>query len=167
MPDVDAVNEAVSHLIEEVMQREWSACSGDRRTSGQARAIGKSRAQPLEPAETLLTHRDLLGHKTRILARKIIEQVVEQLKRKMQLQVEQAITLYRHSPRKVFRNLDLKTTLRRNLKNYDAESGKLLVDRLFFHAAERKKKPWHVIVVCGISPAPCSRARFSVRKSAA
>ena len=25
-------------------------------------------------------------------------------------------------------------------------TGKLLVDRIFFHAAERKSRPWHVIV---------------------
>ncbi len=46
----------------------------------------------MELVKTLLTHRDLLNEKTRVLARKIIEQVVEELKRKMQIQVEQAIT---------------------------------------------------------------------------
>ena len=54
---------------------------------------------------------------------------MQELKRKMQLQVEQAITgalrKDRHSPRKVFRNLDMKTTLRRNLHNFDKTTGKL------------------------------------------
>ena len=80
----------------------------------------------LELVKTLLTHRDLLNPKTRILARKIIDKVVEELKRKMQVQVEQAITgairKDRHSPRKVFRNLDLKTTLRRNLTRTSTRS---------------------------------------------
>ena len=119
----------------------------------------------LELVKTLLTHRDLLNPKTRILARKIIDQVVQELKRKMQVQVEQAITgairKDRHSPRKVFRNLDLKTTLRRNLQNFDASSGKLLVDQLFFYAAERKKKPWHVIVVVDQSGSMLESAIFS------
>ena len=100
-----------------------------------------------------------------LVARKIIEKVVEELKRKMQVQVEQAITgairKDRHSPRKVFRNLDLKTTLRRNLQNFDSESGKLLVDRVFFYAAERKKKPWHVIVVVDQSGSMLESAIFS------
>jgi len=119
----------------------------------------------LELVKTLLTHRELLNPKTRILARKIIDKVVEELKRKMQVQVEQAITgairKDRHSPRKLFRNLDLKTTLRRNLHNFDKQSGKLLVDQLFFYAAERKKKPWHVIVVVDQSGSMLESAIFS------
>jgi Mg-chelatase subunit ChlD len=119
----------------------------------------------LELVKTLLTHRDLLNPKTRVLARKIIDQVVEELKRKMQVQVERAITgalrKDRHSPRRVFRNLDLKTTLRRNLQNYDAESGKLMVDRMYFYAAERKKKPWHVVVVVDQSGSMLESAIFS------
>jgi Mg-chelatase subunit ChlD len=79
--------------------------------------------------------------------------------------VEQAITgairRDRHSPRRVFRNLDLKTTLLRNLKNYDAEREKLLVDQLFFFAAERKKRPWHVIVTVDQSGSMLDSAIFS------
>jgi Mg-chelatase subunit ChlD len=119
----------------------------------------------LELVKTLLTHRELLNPKTRILARKIIDQVVQELKRKMQVQVEQAITgalrKDRHSPRKVFRNLDLKTTLRRNLKNFDEETGRLLVDQVFFYAAERKKRPWHIIVVVDQSGSMLESAIFS------
>jgi predicted metal-dependent peptidase len=100
-----------------------------------------------------------------VLARKIIEQVVQQLKDKLKIQVEQAITgalrRDRHSPRKVFRNLDLKTTLRRNLKNFDEDRGKLLVDRLFFYAAERKKRPWHIIVTVDQSGSMLDSAIFS------
>jgi uncharacterized protein YjbI with pentapeptide repeats len=72
-----------------------------------------------------------------------------------------AIRRDRHSPRKVFRNLDLKTTLRRNPHNYHEESGKLLVDKLFFYAAERKKKPWHVIVDVDRSGSMLDSAIFS------
>jgi uncharacterized protein with von Willebrand factor type A (vWA) domain len=119
----------------------------------------------LELVKTLLTHRDLLNEKTRGLARKIIEKVVEDLKRRMQIAVEQAITgairRDRHSPRKVFRNLDLKTTLRRNLKNYDEKTGRLLVDKVYFYAAARKKKPWHVIVVVDQSGSMLESAIFS------
>src|SRR5262249_41043991 len=63
--------------------------------------------------------------------------------------------------RRVFRNLDLKTTLRRNLKNYDRPSGKLLVDRLFFFAAERRKRPWHIIVTVDQSGSMLDSAIFS------
>lgn len=165
VPDwVDAVNELFPQQSREVMQRELV------RRRGIADLLEKPELlEKIEPnldlVKTLLTHRELLNPKTRVLARKIIEQVVEELKRKMQVQVEQAITgairKDRHSPRHVFRNLDVKTTLRRNLQNFDRNSGKLLVDRLFFYAAERKKKPWHVIVVVDQSGSMLESAIFS------
>jgi predicted metal-dependent peptidase len=61
----------------------------------------------------------------------------------------------------VFRNLDLKTTVRRNLKNFDVDSGKLLVERMYFFAAERKKRPWHIIVAVDQSGSMLDSAIFS------
>jgi Mg-chelatase subunit ChlD len=165
VPDwVDAVNELFPRQSKEVMQKELVRRRGIAEIMEKPELLEKIEPN-LELVKTLLTHRELLNPKTRILARKIIDKVVEELKRKMQVQVEQAITgairKDRHSPRKVFRNLDLKTTLRRNLHNFDADSGKLFVDRLFFYAAERKKKPWHVIVVVDQSGSMLESAIFS------
>jgi Mg-chelatase subunit ChlD len=161
---VDAVNELFPHQSKEVMQKELVRRRGIAEIMEKPELLEKIEPN-LELVKTLLTHRELLNPKTRILARKIIDQVVQQLKRQMQVQVEQAITgairKDRHSPRKVFRNLDLKTTLRRNLHNFDSASGKLLVDQLFFYAAERKKKPWHVIVVVDQSGSMLESAIFS------
>ncbi|HWE38395.1 MAG TPA: VWA domain-containing protein [Isosphaeraceae bacterium] len=161
---VDAVNELFPRQSKEVMQKELVRRRGIADLMEKPELLEKIEPN-LELVKTLLTHRELMNPKTRGLARKIIDQVVEELKRKMQVQVEQAITgalrKDRHSPRKVFRNLDLKTTLRRNLRHYDARSGKLLVDRLYFYAAERKKRPWHVIVVVDQSGSMLESAIFS------
>lgn len=161
---VDAVNELFPQQSKEVMQKELVRRRGIADLMEKPELLEKIEPN-LELVKTLLTHRELLNPKTRVLARKIIDQVVQELKKRMQLQVEQAITgairRDRHSPRKVFRNLDLKTTLRRNLANFDAASGKLLVDRLFFYAAERKKRPWHVIVVVDQSGSMLESAIFS------
>jgi hypothetical protein len=161
---VDAVNELFPHQSKEVMQRELVRRRGIAEIMEKPELLEKIEPN-LELVKTLLSHRDLLNPKTRVLVRKIIDQVVQELKRRMQVQVEQAITgalrKDRHSPRKVFRNLDLKTTLRRNLKNYHRESGKLLVDRAYFYAAERKKKPWHVIVMVDQSGSMLESAIFS------
>ena len=151
VPDwVDAVNELFPHQVKEVMQKELVKRRGIADLLEKPELLEKIEPN-MELVKTLLTHKDLLTPKTRVLARKVIDQVLEELKRRMQVQVEQAITgairKDRHSPRKVFRNLDMKTTLRRNLANFDRASGKLMVDRVWFHAAERKKKPWHVVVV--------------------
>jgi Mg-chelatase subunit ChlD len=165
VPDwVDAVNELFPQQSKEVMQKELVRRRGIAEIMEKPELLEKIEPN-MELVKTLLTHHDLLNEKTRVLARKIIEKVVEELKRKMQVQVEQAITgairRDRHSPRKVFRNLDLKTTLRRNLQNYDEKTGKLLVDRVYFYAAERKKKPWHVIVVVDQSGSMLESAIFS------
>jgi Mg-chelatase subunit ChlD len=161
---VDAVNELFPQQSKEVMQRELIRRRGIAELMEKPELLEKIEPN-LELVKTLLTHRELLNPKTRVLARKIIDQVVQELKRKMQVQVEQAITgalrKDRHSPRRVFRNLDIKTTLRRNLQNFDADSGKLLVNQMFFYAAERKKKPWHIIVVVDQSGSMLESAIFS------
>jgi Mg-chelatase subunit ChlD len=161
---VDQVRELFPHQVKEVMERELINRRGLRELMEKPELLEKIEPN-LELVKTLLTHKDLMNEKTRGLARKIIDQVVRELKEKMKLQVEPALTgairRDRHSPRRVFRNLDLKTTLRRNLKNFDADTGKLLVDRLFFHAAERKNRPWHVIVLVDQSGSMLESAIFS------
>ncbi|HKB01800.1 MAG TPA: VWA domain-containing protein [Gemmataceae bacterium] len=161
---VDAVNELFPHQVKEVMQKELVRRRGIAELMEKPELLEKIEPN-LELVKTLLTHKELMNPKTRILARKIIDQVVQELKRKMQVQIEQAITgairKDRHSPRRVFRNLDLKTTLRRNLVHYDRDTRKLLVDRLYFFAAERRKKPWHVIVVVDQSGSMLESAIFS------
>jgi len=165
VPDwVDAVAELFPHQAKEVLEREFV----------QRRGIGELLEKPellekvepnVELVKTLLTHKDLLNPKTRILARKIIDKVVNELRERMKVSVEQALTgalrRDRHSPRRVYRNLDFKTTLRRNLKNYDAGKQKVLVERLYFFAAERKKRPWHVIVTVDQSGSMLDSAIFS------
>ena len=165
IPDwVDQVSELFPHQAKEVLERELVQRRGIAELLEQPRLLEKVEPN-MELVKTLLTHKDLLNPNTRVLARKIIEKVVNELKEKLKVQVQAAITgairRDRHSPRRVYRNLDLKTTLRRNLKNYDAERGKLLVDQLFFFAAERKKRPWHVIVTVDQSGSMLDSAIFS------
>jgi Mg-chelatase subunit ChlD len=161
---VDQVRELFPHQVKEVLERELINRRGIRDLMEKPELLQKIEPN-LDLVKTLLTHKDLMNEKTRALARKIIDKVVNELKQKMRLQLEPAITgairRDRHSPRKVYRNLDLKTTLRRNLKNYHAPTGKLVVDRLFFYAAERKNRPWHVIVVVDQSGSMLESAIFS------
>lgn len=161
---VDQVSELFPNNVKEVMEKELVKRRGISELLEKPELLEK-----VEPntdlVKTLLVHKDLLNPKARIVARKIIKQVVEQLKEKMKLQIEQAITgalrRDRHSPRRVYKNLDLKTTVKRNLRNYDQESNKLLVEKLYFFASERKCKPWHVIVNVDQSGSMLDSAIFS------
>jgi Mg-chelatase subunit ChlD len=161
---VDGVAELFPREAREVLERELVRRRGIHKLLDQPELLEKVEPS-IELVKTLLTHKELLNENTRVLARKIIEMVVEQLKQKMRIQVEQAITgairRDRHSPRKVYRNLDLPTTLRRNLKNFDRESGRLLVDRVFYFAAERRRRPWHIVIAVDQSGSMLDSAIFS------
>jgi Mg-chelatase subunit ChlD len=161
---VDRVRELFPNDVKEVMERELVQRRGIHELLSKPELLEK-----IEPnvslVKTLLTHKELLNPETRVLARKVIDKVVQQLKEKMKVAVEQAITgairKDRHSPRKVFKNLDLKTTIRRNLKNFDKDRNQILVDQLYFFAAERKKRPWHIIVTVDQSGSMLESAIFS------
>ena len=161
---VDGVSELFPRQAKEVLERELL------QRRGLAELLEKPELlERIEPnqqlVKTLLTHRELLNPQTRLLARKIISQVVEQLREKLKTQVHTAITgairRDRRSPRRVLRNLDLRTTLRRNLKNFDRNSEKLLVDKLAFFAAERRQRPWQVILAVDQSGSMLDSAIFS------
>src|SRR5687768_4818118 len=85
VPDwVDAVNELFPHQSKEVMQKELVRRRGIAELMEKPELLEKIEPN-IELVKTLLTHRDLMNEKTRSLARKIIEKVVEELKRKMQV----------------------------------------------------------------------------------
>jgi Mg-chelatase subunit ChlD len=161
---IDSVSELFPRQAKEVLERELVNRKGIRQILESPELL--ERIEPnVELVKTLLTHKDLLTPKTRVLARKVIDRVVQELKKKLEVRVEQAITgalrRDKHSPRRVFRNIDLKTTLRRNLKNWSEERQKLLVDKVHFFAAEKNKRPWHVIVCVDQSGSMLESAIFS------
>lgn len=161
---IEQVNELFPKQAKEVLEREMIQKKGIAQVLDQPELL--DRIEPnVELVKTLLTHKDLLTPKTRVLARKVIDKVVQELKKKLEIRVEQAITgalrKDRHSPRRVFRNLDLRTTLRRNLHNWNDERQKLFVDKVFFYAAEKNKRPWHVIVCVDQSGSMLESAIFS------
>jgi len=161
---IDSVNELFPRQAKEVLERELVQRKGIQQILDQPDLL--ERIEPnVELVKTLLTHKDLLTPKTRVLARKVIDKVVNELKKKLEVRVEQAITgairKDKHSPRRVFKNLDLRTTLRRNLKHWNGERQKLLIDRVWFHAAEKNKRPWHIIVCVDQSGSMLESAIFS------
>ena len=161
---VDDVGELFPRAAKEVLERELIRKRGISELLERPDIL--ERVEPsMELVKTLLTHRELMNEKTRVLARKIIDQVVQELKEKLRVNVEPAITgairRDRHSPRKVPKNLDVKTTVRKNLQHWDGDRKRLLVDRLFFYAAERNTRPWHIIIAVDQSGSMLGSAIFS------
>ncbi len=108
----------------------------------------------LEPNQqllrTLLTLRGHLHGEVLHLARRIIRQVVEELRRTLEAEVRQALSgrvnRNRHSPMAVAQNFDARGTLRANLKHYDAERQRLVVQNLKFFERNNRRLPWHIIL---------------------
>ena len=95
----------------------------------------KETLEKLEPnmdlLKTLLTFRGHLQGEVLQTARRIIRQVVEEIKRKLEAEVRRALSgrlnRFRHSPQKAAQNFDWRGTIRRNLKLYDAKRQQIVL----------------------------------------
>ncbi len=108
----------------------------------------------LEPNQqllkTLLGLRGQLKGEVLAVARRIIRQVVEEIRRRLETEVRQTLTgrvnRQRHSPIAVARNFDALGTVRANLKNYDVERRRLGVDELRFFERNARRLPWDIVI---------------------
>jgi Mg-chelatase subunit ChlD len=82
--------------------------------------------------------------------RRLIARVVEELKRKLESEIKNAITgrlnRFRHSQLKIARNFDARDTIRRNLKNWNTDLKKLIVETPRFFSRVKRNIPWDVIL---------------------
>lgn len=110
--------------------------------------------EQLEPNEallkTLITLRGHLAPAVLPLARRIITQVVEELKRRLEVEVRAAmagrLNQQRHSPVRVAANFDPRDTIRRNLKNWDPETRRLVLEDVRFFERNTRRLPWEVVI---------------------
>ncbi len=100
--------------------------------------------------EQLLYDKANLSGKALKNAKSLIRQYVDQLAEVLKLQVMQAVKGkldYSVPPKRVFRNLDLKRTLWKNLIHYNPEDRRLYVNELFYRHTARKTTPTRMIVL--------------------
>src|SRR3954470_15626133 len=103
----------------------------------------------LEPNQqllkTLLTLKGHLNGQVMEVARRIIRQVIEEIRRRLEPEVRQTLSgrlnRFRHSPLAVAKNFDALGTLRRNLKHYDVQRRKLIVEELRFFERNSRRLP--------------------------
>ncbi|BAZ49428.1 VWA_CoxE family protein [Nostoc sp. NIES-4103] len=100
--------------------------------------------------EQLLREKANLSGNSLKNAKRLIQEYVNELAEVLRLQVAQAVAGkidYSVPPKRVFRNLDLKRTIWKNLTNWNPEEQRLFVDRLYYHHTAKKKTPTRMIVV--------------------
>ena len=100
---------------------------------------------------TLLAFKELMPDSTRQVARQVIAEIVDDLRRKLEQQTRTAVLgalrRDRHSPLPVARNLDMRRTIRAGLVNYQPELRRIVPDRVYFYANQRKYHEWRVVIL--------------------
>jgi Mg-chelatase subunit ChlD len=100
--------------------------------------------------KTILTFRGLMTDEVLGVPRKIIKEVVEEIKRKLENEIRQTLAgklnRFQHSPLKVSQNFDWRGTIRRNLKHYDPERQKISAQNLRFFSRVERRLTWNIIL---------------------
>lgn len=108
-----------------------------------------------ELLKSVLTFRGMMKGEVLDVARSIIRKVVEDLRRRLAKDVRQLLwgrlSRQHRSRLKVAKNLDVRRTIRDNLKHYDRDKRRLVIERLHFFSRIQHHSPWHVIVAVDCS----------------
>lgn len=105
--------------------------------------------------KAVLTFRHLMQGPVLETARGIVRKVVDELRQKLAGEVRPRLwgRLNRQRPSrlKVFRNLNWQRTIRANLKHFDRERKRLVVESLHFSSRVERHMPWHIIMAVDCS----------------
>ncbi len=82
----------------------------------------------------------------KIIAQKVADQLREKLENDIRRSVLGRIDRNSSSPVHSARNLDIKKTIRKNLKHYDPDSGQLILQDIYFNNRVKKYSTWRVII---------------------
>ena len=105
----------------------------------------------VELVATLVSAKGMVPEKAKAMARQIVREVVDELRKKLESEVRTAVhgalRRDRNSPLKIMRNLDWKRTIARNLKGWDAKRQRLVPERFYFWANQRRRHEWDVALL--------------------
>lgn len=113
----------------------------------------------LEPSyellKSVLNFKSMMKGQVLEVARSIIRKVVEDLKRRLAKDIRRVLwgklSRQHRSNLKVARNLDVRRTIRDNLKNFDPQRKQLVLQRLHFFSRIQQHSPWHIIIAVDCS----------------
>lgn len=84
------------------------------------------------------------------MAREVVKKVAKELEKELEQEIRPALTgrmdRFSGSPVRSARNLDIKKTIRMNLKHYDVEKRQLLLDQVYFYGRMKRHSLWNVII---------------------
>lgn len=100
--------------------------------------------------KTVLQLKHLMSGEVLETAKKIAQQVAEELRKQLENDIKRSVLgrIDRNSSSPVHsaRNLDMKKTIRKNLKNYDPDTKQLILQDVYFSNRVKKYSNWRVII---------------------
>lgn len=99
---------------------------------------------------TLLAARGLVPDQAKELARQIVREVVDDLKKQLESEIRTtllgAARRNTDSPLPLARNIDWKRTISKNLRGWDRARQRLVPERIYFWANQRRRHDWDVVI---------------------
>lgn len=105
----------------------------------------------IELLKNILAFKDTMSGNVKKLAYEIVKKIVEEIKNKMEVEIKRVFYGKKlpnsNTTNKIFKNLDIKKTIRYNLKNYDIKNKTIFTDKLFFNQNIKKYNPYNIIIL--------------------
>jgi Mg-chelatase subunit ChlD len=105
----------------------------------------------MELLRSLMAVKEAVPERLLSSVRRLVRKVVDDLRRKLTHEVQRRFlgALHRrsHSPHRVSKNFDVATTLRKNLRRYEPESRRILIERAYFHSRVQRRNTWDLILL--------------------
>ncbi|MBE5933628.1 MAG: VWA domain-containing protein [Lachnospiraceae bacterium] len=90
-------------------------------------------------------NRSVLQEAERIV-KVVVQELMEKLEQRIKIGIIGKLNRNSESVIKSSRNLDIKKTIAKNLKNYDKDREKLILDRVYFNSRVRKYNNWRIVI---------------------
>lgn len=105
----------------------------------------------IELLKNILTFKDMMSQNVKKLAYDIVKKTLEEIKNKMEVEIKKVFYGKKlpnsNTTNKIFKNLDIKKTIRYNLKNYDIKNKTIFTNKLFFNQNIKKYNPYNIIIL--------------------
>lgn len=110
--------------------------------------------EKLEPNQellkTILQLKHLMKGEVLETAKRMVAKVAKEISEKLEQDIRRSVIgkVDKNSDSKVksMRNLDIKRTIRKNLKNYDIENQRLVLEQVYFNSRVKNYNKWRVVI---------------------
>lgn len=127
--------------------------------------ILKNMQPDMELLKNILMFKNMMSSQVLKTAKGIIEEVVKEIEEQLRKEIVEAFygkkNPYKSSPLKTMRNFDFKKTVKKNLKNYNAQLGTIIPHNLYFSSRIKKQNEYTIIIVVDQSGSMISSVIYS------